>query len=85
MAKEDMQWLRLTAIGTHFVAGMGIGFYIGRYWVDAALGTDPIFTVFLSLCGIAAGFLNLYRELQILNKQDKEAKSGESADDETPS
>lgn len=80
-----MQWLRLTAVGTHFAVAMGIGAWIGYYWLDPLFGTAPFFTAFLAVCGIGAGFLNLFRELEILNKKDKEAQAvDEPSDEQTP-
>lgn len=78
MSKENMQWLRLTTVGTHFLAGMGVGFAIGHYILDPLFGTKPFFTVLMSLFGIGAGFLNLYRELELLNKKDPEGEAVES-------
>jgi F0F1-type ATP synthase assembly protein I len=81
MSKESMQWMRLATVGTHFAVAMGIGFWIGKNWLDPLFGTYPTFTVFLALCGIAAGFLNLFKEVEMLNRSSQEGEAGERDED----
>lgn len=39
---------------------IALGFFFGR-WLDGLFDTTPWCTVVFSLCGIAAGFVNLFR------------------------
>ena len=73
MARPKNDWLRLTAIGPHFLVSTLIGLYVGHK-IDQKFGTDPLWTVILALCGIAAGFLNLFRELAIINRAEEEER-----------
>ncbi len=65
------EWLRLATIGPHFLVSTLIGYAIGRQ-LDRWLDWAPILTVVFSLFGVAAGFLNLFREVRILNQADRE-------------
>lgn len=47
-------------LGFVFPIAIGIGYFLGR-WIDRTFGTDPWFTIFLTACGVAAGFVNLFR------------------------
>lgn len=51
-------------VGTEIVASTVIALGIG-YLLDKWLGTRPLFLLLFFLFGAAAGFLNLYRVLQI--------------------
>lgn len=52
-------------IGLHLVSGPAVGFAIG-YGLDSWLGTSPWCKLAFLLIGIAAGFLNVYRDTQAL-------------------
>ena len=80
MAKKDMEWLRLAGIGPHLVIATVIGWCVGHFWIDKWLGTDPVFSVIFSLLGVAAGFINLFREVALINQQEEE---GPDEPDET--
>ena len=58
------QLIRLSMIGVTLVASTAIGLAIG-YWLDRWLGTSPWLTMVFLLFGIAAGFLNLFRDVGI--------------------
>ena len=64
------EWLRLAAIGPHFLASTLIGFGIG-YKIDQWTGKEALWTVIGALLGIAAGFLNLFRELTLVNEAEE--------------
>lgn len=81
MPRRDNRWLRLASIGPHFLAATLIGYFLGSR-LDIWFGTDPILTVLFALFGIAAGFINLFQEVQILNRED-EANNDEN-DPEKP-
>lgn len=55
-------------IGLHLVSGPIVGFAIG-YGVDRWLDTGPWGKLFFLLLGIAAGFLNVYRDSRYLLKK----------------
>ena len=50
----------LMTVGVQLVVsvmlGLGMGFFTDRYF-----GTSPWFMLFFIFCGVAAGFLNVYR------------------------
>ena len=68
-------------IGLHMVSGPLVGFGIG-YGLDSLAGTHPWGKIFFLLIGIAAGFLNVYRDSQILLRRiaqrDRAAREGRS-------
>lgn len=58
-------------IGLHLVSGPMVGFAIG-YVLDMWLACSPIFKLAFFLIGIAAGFLNVWRDTKnLLQKMDK--------------
>ncbi len=60
---------RLSSIGVTMVASTAIGLAIG-YGLDRWLGTGPWLTLTFSLFGIAAGFLNLFRDVGLIGRKD---------------
>ena len=52
-------------IGLHLVSGPAVGFAIG-YGLDHWLGTSPWCKLIFLFIGIAAGFLNVYRDTKAL-------------------
>jgi ATP synthase protein I len=85
--EKRREWLRLAAIGPHFLATTLIGFGIG-YKIDQWSGTGEIWTIIFSMLGIAAGFLNLFRELSLVNaaeerrRREDEAENAEATEEE---
>ena len=73
MADKKNDWMRLASIGPHFMISVLIGFFIGRK-LDAWLDAKPLWTLIFVLMGIAAGFLNLFRELALVNKAEQEER-----------
>ncbi|MEI8189153.1 MAG: AtpZ/AtpI family protein [candidate division NC10 bacterium] len=61
------QLARLSTIGVSLVAATAIGLAIG-YGLDGWLGTSPWMTMIFTLFGIAAGFLNLFRDLGLVRR-----------------
>jgi ATP synthase protein I len=61
------QLARLSTIGVSLVAATAIGLAIG-YGLDRWFGTNPWLTLTFTLFGIAAGFLNLFRDLGLLGR-----------------
>lgn len=70
-------------IGLHLVSGPLVGFAIG-YGLDYWLGTGPWCKLIFLVIGIAAGFLNVYRDTQRLLKkiavEDARRKNVDAAD-----
>ncbi len=62
------QLVRLSTIGVALVAATAIGLAIG-YGLDRLFGTSPWLTLTFLLFGIAAGFLNLFRDVGLFNRQ----------------
>jgi ATP synthase protein I len=58
---------RLSSIGVTMVASTAIGLAIG-YGLDHWFGTSPWLTLTFSLFGIAAGFLNLFRDVGLIGR-----------------
>lgn len=61
------QLARLSTIGIALVASTAIGLLIG-YGLDWLFGTTPWLTMVFALFGIAAGFLNLFRDVGLIGK-----------------
>jgi ATP synthase protein I len=61
------QLARLSTIGITLVASTAIGLAIG-YGLDRWLGTSPWLTLIFTIFGIAAGFLNLFRDVGLLDR-----------------
>jgi len=59
------QLARLSTIGIALVAATAIGLLIG-YGLDRLFGTAPWLTMVFALFGIAAGFLNLFRDVGLI-------------------
>lgn len=77
--QSGMQALATTGtIGLHLVSGPLVGFAMG-YGLDYWLGTHPWCKLVMLFVGIGAGFLNVYRDTQILlnklGKQDAKARA----------
>jgi ATP synthase protein I len=60
--------LRLSTIGVGMVAATAIGLALG-YGLDWLLGTRPWLTLTFTVLGIAAGFLNLLRDVGLLKRR----------------
>ena len=75
--REGMRAMATTGVmGLHLVSGPLVGFAIG-YGLDAWLGTSPWCKIIFLLLGIGAGFLNVYRDTQVLlRKLENERRHG---------
>lgn len=69
MKKETAQLLKqlgtLSTLGIALAAAIAIGTGIG-YLLDKWLGTLPWLTILFFFFGVAAGFLNIFREIKRL-------------------
>jgi ATP synthase protein I len=62
------QLARLSTIGVALVAATAIGLAIG-YGLDRWLGTSPWLTLTFTLFGIVAGFINLFRDVGLMRRE----------------
>jgi ATP synthase protein I len=71
MPEDDIsvwrQMARFSTIGISMVAATAIGLAIG-YGLDRLLSTRPWLMLLFTLFGIAAGFLNLFREVGLIQR-----------------
>lgn len=51
-------------VGSQMVAATGVGAGIG-WWLDKLTGWSPIFLIIFFLLGSAAGFISVYRALNV--------------------
>jgi F0F1-type ATP synthase assembly protein I len=56
-------WGSLASVGTSFVLAVVIGTVLGA-WLDRVTGWGPVFFLLFFFCGLAAGFLNVYRAVK---------------------
>ena len=79
MAKNQRAFLRqifrqvgdYSTLGLYLVAATCIGL-AGGYYLDRWLGTEPIFTLIFLILGIVAGFINLFRTMKRILRQDND-------------
>ena len=57
--KSAIQLAYASSIGISMALAIFGCFFLGT-WLDRKLGTEPYFTLFFLLIGIAAGFRNIY-------------------------
>jgi len=68
---------RYSTVGLELGFSVAIGVVAG-YYLDRWLETSPWLTIFLLLCGVAAGFKRLYLALKSLEReQEKEDAEGQ--------
>ncbi|WP_457621065.1 AtpZ/AtpI family protein [Persephonella sp.] len=61
--KGFTEYLSIGAIGLHLVSGIIVGVLIG-YLLDQYFNTSPYLTIIFFFFGIAAGFWNMYKDVQ---------------------
>ena len=74
-------WLDVSIIGIQFPVAIALGYFFGR-WLDRLFGTDPWLMIIFSLCGIAAGFVNLFRITAQAGRAEKQIAKLEAAENE---
>ena len=62
---------RYSTVGLELGFSVAIGVVSG-YYLDCWLGTSPWLTIFLLLCGVAAGFKRIYLALKSLEREQEE-------------
>ncbi|MBN2808289.1 MAG: AtpZ/AtpI family protein [Deltaproteobacteria bacterium] len=68
---------RYSSVGLELGLSVAIGVIAG-YYLDGWLGTSPWLTIFLLLCGVAAGFKRIYLALKSLEREQEEEDSSDS-------
>ncbi|HHG73432.1 AtpZ/AtpI family protein [Persephonella sp.] len=77
MAKKGfIQYLSIGSIGLHLVSGVVVGVLLG-YFLDKYFGTSPWLTILFFFFGVAAGFRNMYKDVQkyIVSEEKGEEKT----------
>jgi F0F1-type ATP synthase assembly protein I len=74
-------WLDVSIIGIQFPVAIALGYFFGR-WLDGLFGTGPWLMIFFSLCGIAAGFVNLFRITAQAGRAEKQIAELEATENE---
>ena len=89
--RQASHWLNASIVGIQFPVAMAIGYFWGK-WMDDTFGTHPWQTIVFSICGIIAGFVNLFRitaaaerQEQQLAREDQLAKEKEQAEEKDAS
>lgn len=81
--KEALDLLGNAAtIGIHLVCSTFVGMAMG-WFLDKWLGTKPWFLLIFLLFGIAAGFKNVYDEVQRILKKDQGKGPGSDNEDKS--
>ena len=75
--------LRASVVGLHLVTATFVGLAIG-YYLDKWLGTKPWLTMLFLLFGIAAGFMNMYREVKGIHQRDADRPRSKHKQDDSP-
>lgn len=65
-------------IGIHLVSGVIVGLVAG-YYLDKYFGTRPWLTLLFLIFGIIAGYRNMFRELQLMQKKEAELDAQNSS------
>jgi ATP synthase protein I len=65
---------RYSTVGLELGFSIAIGVAAG-YYLDQWLDTAPWLTIFLLLCGVAAGFKRIYQALKSLEREQEEEDS----------
>ena len=71
MASPKNDWMKHGSVGIQMAISPLIGYWIGFKLLDPLFGTHPVFTVFMTICGMIAGFLNVFRQVAKLNEESR--------------
>lgn len=64
----------ITQVAISMIVPPFLGTIIGMY-LDKWLNTDPIFALFMLICGVIAGFINTYKLIIVTTKLRKKNES----------
>jgi len=65
-------------MGIHLVSGVIVGMVMG-YYLDRYFGTKPWLMLVFLVLGIVAGYKNMFREMQRIQKKESEADAPENS------
>ena len=72
---DQRKWVRSAAmagqVGATLVAATFVGWYVGQ-WPDRRLSTEPWLTMLFSLFGIAAGFIEMFRVVLRISREEED-------------
>lgn len=66
-------------MGIHMVSGVIVGMAFG-YYLDKFFGTKPWLLLLFLILGIIAGYRNMFREMQRIQKKEAEADAQENSE-----
>jgi F0F1-type ATP synthase assembly protein I len=66
-ARSRQDWLWLSTLGINLVLASAVGAVIG-YYLDKLFKTSPIFIIVFFFIGTLAGFLQIYKQVQKMSK-----------------
>lgn len=73
MREDRRKWIRNAGLastaGIVLVVATFIGFFFGQ-WLDKRLGTEPWLTLLLTLMGIVAGFIEVFRIVRQISEDE---------------
>jgi ATP synthase protein I len=61
-----------SVMGIHLVSGVIVGLVMG-YYLDRWLGTKPWLLIVFLVFGIIAGYRNMFREMERIQRKEKDA------------
>jgi F0F1-type ATP synthase assembly protein I len=59
-------------VGPHFIIALWLGYYFGTK-IDQWMGTEKLCSFIGAGLGLAAGFLNLFKEVALVNREEERA------------
>lgn len=75
MRENRRKWIRgaglASTVGIVLVVSMVIGYAFGS-WLDRVFGTEPWLMLLFTLMGIAAGFIEMFRIVSRISKEQEE-------------
>lgn len=76
--KKKNDWWQLlgmaSVMGIHLVSGVIVGLVMG-YYLDQWLGTKPWMLIVFLIFGIIAGYRNMFREMERIQRKEKNVSS----------
>ena len=81
--KYGSNWLNASIVGIQFPVAMAIGYFWGK-WMDDTFGTHPWQTIVFSICGIIAGFVNLFRITAAAEREEERLAKEKDESDADP-
>lgn len=68
-----------SVMGLHLVSGVIVGIAMG-YYLDKYFDTKPWLTLIFLIFGIIAGYRNMFREMQRIQRKEAEAEARHDAE-----